>query len=363
MRAGLIGMPGAGKTSVFNAITRSEAPVHSYDAHDDRVFTAVVPVPDPRLDHMGRVCGVKKVVHASLEVVDGAARIERHEHGSKFGTDFFAGVRSVDALVLVLRGFQNPVVSDQEPDPVGEAHTVESELILADLMVLEGRLERLRKSRTSRQGAAASAAEEEAVRSLAERLESSRPLRQFELSHDEQRYCRAFGLVSALPLILVLNIAEEEIGSENGRRATVGAFAAQQGVPLLTMCARLEAEAAALDADEEREFLQAMGIEEPARDTLIRVCYEHLGLISFLTIGSDEVRAWSVRRGTTALGAAERVHTDLARGFVRAEVMEYSDFERYGGWDAARAAGKMRVEGREYVVKDGDIIHIRASRV
>lgn len=363
MRVGLIGLPRSGKTSVFNALTRSDAPTHSYDAHEDRTYTAVVPVPDRRFDVAVRICHPKKRVPATIEVVDGAARVELHERGQKFGTDFFSGVRSVDALVLILRGFSDiPGEGVPADQPAREADLVEQELMLADLAVLEGRLERLAKAKSGRKQAAGGAAEEDAIRRLVASLEAMQPLRTCTLSDDEEKLARAFGLVSAKPLILVLNIGEESLGQGTEIEQRTTAYAHERGTPIIVMCARLEAEIARMSPDEEREFDEAMGINEPARDTLIRLAYEHMQLISFFTIGSDEVRAWTVRRGTTALGAAEKVHTDLARNFIRAEVMAFEDFEEAGGWDAARAAGKMRLEGKDYVVRDGEIVHIRASR-
>lgn len=363
MRVGLIGLPGSGKTSLFNAITRSDAPTHAYDAHDARTYTAVVPVPDSRYDTAVRICNPKKRVPATIEVVDGGARVEVHEHGQKFGTDFFAGVRSMEALVLVLRGFETAEmpVPDEGLDPVRDAEAVGQELLLADMAVLEGRLERLAKTRSSRRQSG-SDAEETTLRSLCGHLDAMRPLRSAELTPEEDRVSRMFGLVSAKPLIMVLNVNESDVGKSAPMCEAAASYAASANVPLITLCARLEAEIAQMPPDEEQEFLTAMGVSESARDALIRVAYSYMGLISFLTVGSDEVRAWTIRRGTTALGAADRIHTDLARTFIRAEVMNFADFERAGGWEEARAAGCMRLEGKEYVVEDGEIVHIRNSR-
>jgi len=323
----------------------------------------VVPVPDRRFDVAVEICKPKKRVPATIEVVDGAARVEQHDKGQRFGTDFFAGVRGMDGLVLVLRGFRDLAGTAVEPEqPVKDADAVEQELILADLTVLEGRLERLAKSRTSRKETGQGMAEEQALRVLVRHLENMRPLRACELDADGVHYARAFGLVSAKPLILVLNVDEADLGKETPMERAVQDYAVHRSIPLITLCAKLEAEIAAMAADEEQQFLRAMGIADPARNALIRAAYKHMGLISFFTIASDEVRAWTIRRGTTAHGAAEKVHTDLARNFVRAEVVRFEDFESAGGWDAAKAAGKMRLEGRDYVVQDGDIVHIRASR-
>lgn len=363
MRVGLIGLPRSGKTSVFNALTRSEAPTHAYEVHEDRTFTAVVPVPDRRFEVAVRICQPKKRVPATIEVVDGAARVEVHDRGQKFGTDFFSGVRTMDALVLVLRGF--PLVEGEHiapSQPARDADAVDQELMLADLAVLEGRLERLAKAKAGRKASGGGAVEEDVIRRMLKRLEAMEPLRSGTLDDDELRLARAFGLVSAKPLILLLNIAEADLQSDSDIRRFTAAYAQDRSLPLIVMCAKVEADIARMSPEEEREFDSAMGIAEPARDTLVRVAYQHMQLISFLTVGSDEVRAWTIKRGTTALGAAEKVHTDLARNFIRAEVMAFEDFEAAGGWDAARSAGKMRLEGKDYVVRDGEIVHIRASR-
>jgi len=363
MRAGLIGLPGSGKTSLFNAITRSNVPTHAYDAHETRSVVATVPVPDRRFDVAVRICNPKRRVPATLELVDGAARVEVHERGQKFGADFFAGIRQMEALVFVLRGFETPALGlpDGGLDAARDAASVEQELLLADLTVVEGRLERLAKARTSRRQTGGDA-EEAIIRSLHAHLEDLRPLRRVELSPEEDQVARMFGLVSAKPLIAVLNVNEADLGKATPAMEAAASYAADNDVPLITLCAALEAEIAQMAPDEEAEFLAAMGVAESARDALVRVAYEYMGLISFLTVGADEVRAWTIRKGATAIQAAEKVHTDLARTFIRAEVMDFADFEREGGWDAARAAGKMRLEGKDYVVTDGQIVHIRNSR-
>lgn len=357
MKVGLIGLPGSGKTSLFNALTRSQARLHDYDAHDTSVNIATIPVPDRRFDIAVEICRPKKQVQASLEVVDGAARIQLGERGSTFGTDFFAGLRTVDALVLVVDAFR----ADQA-SPVRDADAVAQELLLADLTVLDNRLARLEKSRAAKRLSAADAIEETAIRSLHAMLDDMRPIRSASLTPEEERVARNFALVTAKPLILVLNVAEDALQMPTPLQTEARTYAEGAGLPLITLCAKLEAEIAQMSPDEERDYLEAMGLEESARDALIRVAYQQLGLLTFFTVGADEVRAWTIRAGTTALGAAEKVHTDIARTFIRAEVMEFDDFRQYGGWDAARAAGKMRLEGKDYVVRDGEIVHIRNSR-
>ncbi len=363
MKVGLIGLPGSGKTSLFNALTRSQARTHEYDAHDTTVNLATIPVPDRRFDVAVELCRPKKQVQASIEVVDGAARIETGDHGRTFGTDFLAGVRSVDALVLVLGAFApRSDAASSACSPARDADMVAQELILADLTVLDNRLARLEKGKAAKRLGAAEMAEEAAIRSLHSRLDNLEPLTSAEMSPDEERLAKAFALVTAKPLILVLNVAEEDIGRNGPHIQETQAYAERAGLPLIVMCAKLEAEIAQMEPAEERDYLAAMGLSESSRDTLIRVAYSRLGLISFLTVGADEVRCWTIKSGTTAVGAAEKIHTDLARTFIRAEVMNFDDFEAAGGWDAARAAGKMRLEGKDYVVRDAEIVHIRNSR-
>lgn len=319
----------------------------------------MVVVPDARYETAVRLCQPKKRVPATLEIVDGAARVEVHERGSRFGTDFFAGLRAMDALVVVLRGFTNPMASEPA-DPLQELRSVEDELLLADLTVLEGRLERLHKQGARRQPG--SAVEEQAIVGMLQHLESSLPLRGLDMTPEQAQVARAFALVSAKPAILVLNVDEQDLHAEAEIRSSILSYANPNKLPVMVLCARLEAEIAQMPPDEEGAYLAALGVREAARDALIRVAYTYMGLISFLTVGADEVRAWTIRNGTTALGAAEKIHSDIARTFIRAEVMEFADFEAAGGWDEARSAGKMRLEGKDYIVQDGQIVHIRNSR-
>jgi len=364
MKVGLIGLPEVGKTTLFNALTRSNEATHAYGARTDEVHLGTVPVPDERFDFIVQVCRPKKVVPATLEITDGGARVQIDEKREKFGANFFVGVRSMDALVLVLRAFRSDVL----PEPPGglapqrDAQKIVEELILADLTAIEGRLERLEKNRQMKRETSAEAVEHQTLERIKAHLDTARPVRTMELSEDEERSVRSFAFVSGKPLILVANLDEGDLGEEAEITAGLRQYAAENHLPLIELCAKVEMECAQMEPAEEREFLAAMGIEEPARDRLIRAAYSALGYISFFTIGEDEVRAWTIRKGTTALGAAEKVHTDIARTFIRAEVMPFEDFRAAGGWDAARTAGKMRLEGKDYVVRDGEIVHIRHSR-
>ncbi len=364
MKVGIIGLPEVGKTTLYNALTRSTAAVHSFGVRSDTVNLGTIPVPDARFDFAVEVCHPKKATPATIEVTDGGARIELDEKREKFGTDFFTGVRNMDALVLVVRAFRSDVLPEPPAgiDPRRDAQRIMEELLLADLTVIDGRMERLEKNRQLKRQTPAEAVEHQTLTKIKDHLEALKPVRTLDLSPDEERSVRSFAFVSGKPLILVANVGEEDLGGDMAVTDGLRALAAEEGLLLVELCAKVEMEVAQMDPAEEREFLEAMGIQEPARDRLIRAAYAAVGYISFFTVGEDEVRAWTIRTGTTALGAAEKIHTDIARTFIRAEVMPFPDFEASGGWDAAKSAGKMRLEGKEYVVKDGDIVHIRNSK-
>jgi len=363
MKVGIIGLPEVGKTTLFNALTRSNAEVHAYGAHKDEVNLGYVPVPDERFDLAVRLCAPKKQVPAGIDVTDGGARISLDQaRPTQFGADFFAGVRNMDTLLLTLRAFSSPSIPDPDDgiSPVRDAERIMQELILADLTVVEGRLERLAKNRQSRRLTAADAAEEQVLIKVRTHLEELQPARTLQLDGEEERSIRSFAFVSAKPLLVAVNTSEGQ-PSDPALAEQISAALGVEG-RVVELCASIEAEIAQMGADEEREFLEALGVSEPARNRLVRAAYAALGYISFFTVGPDEVRAWTIRRGTTAVGAAEKIHSDIARTFIRAEVMPFEEFRAAGGWDEARAAGKMRLEGKEYVVEDGDIVHIRNSK-
>ncbi len=362
MKVGIIGLAQSGKTSLYNALTRSQVELNRFGGTE--VSVGVISVPDPRFTHAVNVCEPKKVSPATIEFTEGGARIERGERQKdKFGSDFFAAVRNMDALVLVIRAFESDDVPAPENgvNPRREAEKISEELLLADLTVVESRMEKLEKSRLQKRQSNAEAAEHQVMIQVKNHLEAMQPVRTLTLTEDEQRSIRSYAFVSGKPLIFAANIGEDQIGESNiAGLDELNAYAAELGVPVVAVCAKVEAEVAQMEPAEEREFLEAMGISEAARDRLIRAAYDALGLMSFFTVGSDEVRAWTIRKGSNAVTAAGAIHSDLARGFIRAEVMGWDDFESTGEcWDGAHKAGKMRLEGKEYLVKDGDILHVR----
>jgi GTP-binding protein YchF len=363
MKVGMIGLPEVGKTTLFNALTRSNVALNNYGQKDD-LHLGTVPVPDDRFDFAVEVCHPKKVSPATVDITDGGAKVQVSEKREKFGTDFFANVRNMDALVLVLRAFSDSTLPDPPGgvNPARDAEKIAEELLIADLTIIEGRLERLEKNKLMKRTTPAEAVEHQTLLKIKAHLDSLQPVRTLELTADEERSVRSFAFVSGKPIILVANLGEDDLGGEASVTAGLREYAKANNLLLVELCAKIEMEVSEMEPAEEREFLAAMGIEEPARDRLVRAAYASLGYISFFTVGEDEVRAWTIRIGTNALGAADRIHSDIARTFIRAETMAFSDFREAGGWDEAKSGGKMRLEGKEYVVKDGDILHIRNSK-
>lgn len=364
MKVGIIGLAQTGKTTLYNALTRSQVELNRFGGTE--VSVGMISVPDPRFTYAVEKCHPKKVSPATIEFTEGGARIERGERqgqGDKFGSDFFAAVRNMDALILVVRAFDVP---DVAPPPGGinpllEAEKISEELLLADLTVVETRLEKLEKARQQKRQTNAEAAEHQVLDRIKMHLESMQPVRTLTLTDDESRSIRSYAFVSGKPLIIAANIGENDVSQTiPDILLPLAEYTKQLGVPLVSLCARVEAEVAQMAPEEEREFLEAMGIAEAARDRLIRAAYDALGVMSFFTVGEDEVRAWTISKGTNAVTAAGTIHSDLARGFIRAEVMSFEDFQEAGGcWEEAKALNKMRLEGKEYLVKDGDILHVR----
>lgn len=363
MKVGIIGLPSTGKTSVFNALTRSTAETGGYGRGKD-VNLGVIPVPDPRFNWLVEHYHPRKVTPAAIEFVDGMGGQDLAQaRASGLGTDFYAAVRSAEALVDVVRAFEDPAVPAPEGgvNPLRDFRAVTSELLLADLDLVEKRVERLEKTlRAGKSKVLDAAAQLDLLRRIGESLEAERPVRDQGLSADESQMLRELQFLTALPLLVVANVGESDLGPEPpAALAPLQEYAQANGYPLVPLCAKVEMEVAQLDAEEEGEFLSAMGIQESGRDRLVRLAYRELGLIYFFTAGEDEVRAWTIRQGQTAVEAAGKIHTDLARGFIRAEVVAFDKLQAAGNWSAAKDQGFFRLEGKEYRVHDGDVMNIR----
>ncbi len=359
MRVGIIGLPGSGKTTLFNALTGAGAPTGDFGSGGTHM--AVARVHDARLDLLGEAHPGKKVIHATVEYVDEPALGEEAGRRRPTIDELPESLKTADALLLVVRAFEDPRVPHPRGrvDPLKDSEDAQLDLILRDLAVIEKRRERLTTSqgRPKRQE---DAGELRLLERLSAELEAERPLRACSLEEEEMKFLRGFGFLSAKPLLIAINTSEEELRAAGGELAAE--WEAQSGKPLtssLSLCAKLEMELSELEPEERREFLEDYGLKELAFPRVLRDSYRLLGLISFFTIGKEEVRAWSIPDGTNALKAAGQVHSDMERGFIRAEVLAFDDFKNLGGMAAVREKGLLRLEGKDYQVRDGDIIQFR----
>ena len=342
MKIGLVGFPGCGKSSVFSALTGLEVET-GYGARRGKENLGVVKVPDPRVDALAKLYAPKKTTYAEVTFKDLGG-------GDGPGLDRGAlnAMREVDALCQVLRGFAD--AEGAAPNPLGDLIDLETECILADLEVVEGRVARLAKDRSN-------PSELELLQRVQAALEAETPLRSAELSEGERRQVAGYALLSLKPLLLVLNVPEEAVAEPI--HAELEAAASERGLGLVQLSAPVEMEIAQLDEEEQAEFVESLGLSEPAKNRFIRAAYALIDLISMLTSGEDECRAWPVPRGTPAPRAAGKIHSDIERGFIRAEVTPFEDLIELGSEAKCRAAGKLRVEGKDYIVKDGDVVHFR----
>jgi GTP-binding protein YchF len=342
VKIGLVGFPGCGKSSVFSALT-GIAVETGYGARRDKENLGVVKVPDPRVDALSRLYRPKKTTYAEVTFKDLAG-------GDGPGLDRRAlnAMREVDALCQVLRGFES--ADGRAPDPLRDLTDLETECILADLEVVEGRVARLAKDRSSPHELAL-------MQRVQASLEAEQPLRRIELLDDERRQLAGYALLTLKPLLLVLNVPEAQVAEPIPPELEKAA--AERGLGLVQLSAPVEMEIAQLEPQEQAEFIESLGLAESARDRFIRAAFSLLELISMLTAGEDECRAWPVPRGTPAPRAAGKIHSDIERGFIRAEVTRFEDLIELGSEAKCREAGKLRVEGKDYVIQDGDVVHFR----
>jgi GTP-binding protein YchF len=359
-KCGIVGLPNVGKSTLFNALTQTAAAqAANYPFCTIEPNVGEVAVPDARLDKLAEIAKSAEVIPARMTFVDIAGLVRGASKGEGLGNQFLANIREVDAIAHVLRCFADPDVTHVEGriDPVGDAETVETELMLADLESLERRIVAFeKKAKTGDK----EARQQHALMSKALSLLREGKLARFvELSAEEREPFRQLGLITAKPVLYVCNVDESAETGGNVSSTAVEEKARREGAGCVAISARIEEEIAQLHMAERAEFLAHLGLEEPGLDRLIRAGYALLGLITFFTAGPKETRAWTVKRGAKAPEAAGAIHTDFEKGFIRAETIAYDEYVHFDGEAGARDAGRMRLEGREYIVRDGDVMHFR----
>ena len=358
-RCGIVGLPNAGKSTLFNALARTAVAAESYPFCTIEPNVGVVPVPDPRLDALAAIVHPARVVPASVTFVDVAGLVAGASRGEGLGNRFLGHLREVDAIAHVVRCFDAPGVAhvDGRVDPAADIETIDLELVLADIDTTERALERAAKS--ARAGGREAREREAAIHRVARHLGDGHPARTLTLDRKELGVLRELSLLTAKPVMFVANLGEEDGFDANPRLDAVRAAAAKERAGTVSICAAIEAELVTLDADERDEFLADLGLDEPGLDRFVRAGYELLGLRTFFSADAKEARAWTVRAGALAPDGAGRIHTDFERGFIRAEVVTCDDFIALGGEQGARDAGRWRLEGRDYVIEEGDVIRFR----
>ena len=360
LQLGLVGLPNVGKSTLFNALTQAGAAVASYPFTTIDPNVGVVPVPDARLARIGEIIRTDRLIPTTLRVVDIAGLVKGASHGEGLGNQFLGHIRDVDALAMVVRCFRDEDIPHvtADLDPMDDIETIQIELALADLDIIDRRLERLQTQ--SKGHAREYAAELTALATVRDGLAEGIPVRRMTLSEAATGALREVALLTDKPIVYVANVSEDELPDGGDMARAVRELASSEGAPCQVLTAPLEAELVTWPTDEASTYLAELGVATMSLHGFIRAGYQLLDLITFFTTtGGHEVRAWTLRRGQTALDAAGTVHTDMAKGFIRAEVVAFADLDADGSMPQARECGHLRVEGRDYVVADGDVIHIR----
>ena len=359
-KCGIVGLPNVGKSTLFNALTQTAAAqAANYPFCTIEPNVGDVAVPDPRIQSLAQIAASKEIIPTRLTFVDIAGLVRGASKGEGLGNQFLANIRECDAIAHVVRCFEDDDVIHVEDkvDPLADVEVIETELMLADLDSLERRVSGLEKR------AKQNDKEAKVTLDLVERclvlLRDGTPARKVELKPDEEALFVTMGLLSSKPVVYVCNVEEDSASNGNSFSEKIAAYAAAQDAACVTVSAKIESEIAVLPADEQADYLEAVGLEEPGLNRVIRAGYDLLGLITYFTVGPKEARAWTVEKGTKAPQAAGVIHTDFEKGFIRAETIAYGDYVDLQGETGARDAGKMRLEGKEYIVADGDVMHFR----
>ncbi len=357
-KCGIVGLPNVGKSTLFNALTKNDIAAENYPFCTIEPNVGVVPVPDSRLASLAKIVDPQRILPTAMEFVDIAGLVEGASKGEGLGNRFLANIRETDAIAHVVRCFEDDGVTHVagRVDPVADIQVINTELLLADMETLDKAAQKVGKNTKS--GNKAAITEKALLDRLIGHVDAGEPVRLFELTDTEEPVVEAYHLLTAKPVVYIANVAEDGFEG-NPMLASVSENAGSEGAPVVIVCAAIEAEISLLDDADKAEFLEALGLQEAGLDRVIRAGYDLLGLQTFFTAGEKEVRAWTVRQGATAPQGAGRIHSDFEKGFIRAEVIGYDDYISCAGEQGAKDAGKWRLEGKEYKMVEGDVVHFR----
>lgn len=360
LTAGIVGLPNVGKSTLFNAITKAGALAANYPFATIDPNVGIVEVPDSRLFKLEEMVQPKKTIPTTFEFTDIAGIVKGASKGEGLGNKFLSHIREVDAICQVVRAFDDENVThvSGRVNPLDDIEVINMELVLADLESVDKRLPKIEKM--ARQKDKTAEMELRILTRIKETLEDGKPVRSIDFNEDDQKWVNQAQLLTSKKMLYIANVGEDEIGDEdNDKVKAIREYAEKEDSEVIVISAKIEEEIATLDDEDKEMFLEDLGIEEPGLDRLIRTTYDLLGLSTYFTAGVQEVRAWTFRQGMTAPQCAGIIHTDFERGFIRAEVTSYEDYVEHGGENGAKEAGKQRLEGKEYIMKDGDIVHFR----